>query len=152
MTVNRTQTGRKRGAQKGFLSFEVGLSFALHLSLASMHQSLGLQGSQKQMADDETNRMYFNNRIGHPTYEKEHLNLGKTRDSCETNPSQLRRVTPPPLTARKTKWQIDETNDLYVGVKGAGGNRPTYEKDLSNSRKQVILTERITPAEPSLTL
>ena len=82
------------------------------LETASMRHPAALQSSQKQMADDETNRMYFNNRIGPPTYEKEHLNLGKARDFCETNPSQLRRVTPPPLTARKSKWQTDETNHV----------------------------------------
>jgi hypothetical protein len=84
-----------------------------------MHQSAGLQGSQNQMADDETNRMYFSNLIGHPTYENEHLNLGKTRDFCETNPSQLRRVTPPPLTARKSRSQTDETNRICLGAKRA---------------------------------
>jgi hypothetical protein len=86
------------------------LAFELYPSFASMQQSVGLQGSQKQMADDETNRMYFNNLIGRPTYAKEHLNLGKSRDFCETNPSQLRRVTPPPLTARKSRSQTNETN------------------------------------------
>ena len=68
---------------------------------------------------DETNRVYFNNRIGRPTYEKEHLNLGKTRDFCETDPSQLRRVTPPAPTARKTKRQTDETNRVCLGAERA---------------------------------
>ena len=80
------------------------------LETASMRHSAGPQGSQKQMADDETNRMYVNNLIGRPTYEKEHLNLGKTGDSHKTNPSQLRRVGPPPLTARENTWQTNETN------------------------------------------
>ena len=80
------------------------------LETASMRHSAGPPGSQKQMADDETNRMYFNNLIGRPTYEREHLNLGKTGDSHKTNPSQLRRVGPPPLTTRKNRWQTGETN------------------------------------------
>lgn len=80
------------------------------LETASMRQSAVLQSSQKQMADDETNRMYFSSSISHPACDKEHLNLGKTRDFSETNPSQLRRVTPPPLTARKDTRQTDETN------------------------------------------
>ena len=62
------------------------------------------------------------------TYEKEHLNLGKTGDFYKTNPSQLPRVGPPALTARRNKWQTDETNHVYVGVKRAAGNRPAYEK------------------------
>jgi hypothetical protein len=73
------------------------------LETAPLHYSAGPQGSQKQMADDETNRMYFNNLIGRPTYEREHLNLGKTGGSHKTNPSQLRRVGSPALTARKNK-------------------------------------------------
>jgi hypothetical protein len=98
------------------------------LETASMRHSAGPQGSQKQMADDETNRMYVNNLIGRPTYEKEHLNLGKTGDSHKTNPSQLRRVSLPASTTRRNKWQADGTNRVYVGVKRATGNRLTYEK------------------------
>ena len=40
------------------------------LETASVQHSTALQSSQKQMADDETNRTYLNNLIGHPTYEK----------------------------------------------------------------------------------
>ncbi len=40
------------------------------LETASVQHSAALQSSQKQMADDETNRTYLNNLIGHPTYEK----------------------------------------------------------------------------------
>jgi len=89
------------------------------LDTASMRSSPALQSPQKQMADDETNRTYFDNLIGHPTYEKEHLNLGKTHDFCETNPSQLRRVSPPALTTRKSRWQPDETNRVCLGTKRA---------------------------------
>ena len=86
------------------------LAFELCLPFAPLHHSAGPQGSQKQMADDETNRMYFNNLIGRPTYEREHLNLGKTGDSHKTNPSQLRRVSRPAPTARENTWQTNETN------------------------------------------
>jgi hypothetical protein len=72
--------------------------------------------------------MYFSNLIGRPTYEKEHLNLGKTGDSYRTNPSQLPRVSPPAPATRKNKWRTDETNHVHVGVKRAAGNRPAYEK------------------------
>ena len=119
MTANQTQMKRKRGGQKGFLSFELGLSFGLHLSFASMRESVGLRGSQKQMTDDGTNRTYFDNLVGHPTYEKEHLNLGKTGYSCETNPSQLRRVNPLAPTAREMKWQPDETTRVCLGAEPA---------------------------------
>jgi hypothetical protein len=105
------------------------------LETASMHQPVGLQGSQEQMADDETNRMYFNNLIGRPTYEREHLNLGKTGDSHKTNPSQLRRVSRPAPTARENTWQTNETNHAYVGVKCAAGNRLTYEKRAARLQK-----------------
>jgi len=39
------------------------------LETASVQHSAALHSSQKQMADDETNRTYLNNLIGHPTYE-----------------------------------------------------------------------------------
>ena len=103
------------------------------LETASMRPSAALQSPQKQMADDETNRTYFDNLIGHPRYGKEHLNLGKTRDSCETNPSQLRSVTAPPLTTRKSRWQTDETNRGTLSTESARGNRLTCEKEASNS-------------------
>jgi hypothetical protein len=105
------------------------------LETAPLHHSAGPQGSQKQMADDETNRMYFNNLIGRPTYEREHLNLGKTGDSHKTNPSQLRRVSRPAPTARENTWQTNETNHAYVGVKRAAGNRLTYEKRVARLQK-----------------
>jgi len=79
--------------------------------------------------------MYFNNLIGRPTYEKEHLNLGKTGDSHKTNPSQLRRVSSPAPTARENTWQTNETNHAYVGVKRAAGNRLTYEKRAARLQK-----------------
>jgi hypothetical protein len=82
------------------------------LETASVQHSAALQSSPKQMVDDETNRTHLSNLIGHPTYGKEHLNLGKTGDSYKTNPSQLRRVGPPPLTARKTERQTGETNHV----------------------------------------
>ena len=104
------------------------------LETASLRQS-SVQDSQKQMADDETNRMYFNNLIGRPTYEREHLNLGKTGDFYKTNPSQLPRVSPPAPATRKNKWQTDETNHVHVGVKRAAGNRLTYEKRAAKLRK-----------------
>jgi len=72
--------------------------------------------------------MYFNNLIGPPTSEREHLNLGKTGDSHKTNASQLHPASPPAPATRKNKWRTDETNHVYVGVKRAAGNRPTYEK------------------------
>jgi len=100
-----------------------------------MRHSAALQSSQKQMADDETNRMYFNNLIGRPTYEREHLNLGKTGDFCKTNPSQLRRVSPPAPATRKNKWRTDETNHVHIGVKRAAGNRLTYEKRAARLQK-----------------
>jgi len=105
------------------------------LETAPLHHSAGPQGSQKQMADDETNRMYFNNLIGRPTYEREHLNLGKTGDSHKTNPSQLRRVSRPAPTARENTWQTNETNHAYVGVKRAAGNRLAYEKRAARLQK-----------------
>ena len=80
------------------------------LETASMRHSAALQSSQKQMADDETNRMYFDNLIGHPTYEKEHLNPGKNSRFCKTNPLQLHPVAPPPATTRENMRQPDETN------------------------------------------
>ena len=83
------------------------------LEIACMRQSASPQDPQEQMADDETNRMYSNSLISHPTCEREHLNLGKTQDFSETNPSQLRRITPPPLTARKNGRQTDETNRVH---------------------------------------
>ena len=79
--------------------------------------------------------MYFNNLIGRPTYEKEHLNLGKTGDSHKTNPSQLRRVSRPAPTARENTWQTNETNHAYVGVKRAAGSRLTYEKRAARLQK-----------------
>ena len=105
------------------------------LETAPLRRSVGVQDSQKQMADDETNRMYFNNLIGRPTYEREHLNLGKTGDSHKTNPSQLRRVSPPAPATRKNKWRTDETNHAYVGVKRAAGSRLTYEKRAARLQK-----------------
>ena len=100
-----------------------------------MRHSAGPQGSQKQMADDETNRMYVNNLIGRPTYEKEHLNLGKTGDSHKTNPSQLRRVSRPAPTARENTWQTNETTHAYGGVNRAAGNRLTYQKRAARLEK-----------------
>jgi hypothetical protein len=76
------------------------------------------------------------------------LNLGKTGDLYKTNPSQLRRVSPPPLTIRKEKWQTDETNHVYVGVKRAAGNRLTYEKELPDPKKTITFSKRITPPSP----
>jgi len=111
------------------------LAFELYLPFASLPQSASPHGSQKQMADDETNRMYFSNLIGRPTYEREHLNLGKTGDSHKTNPSQLRRVSRPAPTARENTWQTNETNHAYVGVKRAAGNRLTYEKRVARLQK-----------------
>jgi len=105
------------------------------LETAPSHHSAGPQGSQKQMADDETNRMYFNNLIGHPTYEREHLNLGKTGDSHKTNPSQLHPASPPAPTARKNTRQTGETNHVYVGVKRAAGARLTHEKRAAKLQK-----------------
>ncbi len=40
------------------------------LETATVQRSAALHSSHKQMADDETNRTYLNNLIGHPTYEK----------------------------------------------------------------------------------
>ena len=37
--------------------------------------------------------------------------------------------------ARKNKWQTGETNRGTLTTESAGGNRLTYEKELSNSRK-----------------
>jgi len=104
-------------------------------TLTTKPQSASPHGSQKQMVDDETNRMYFSNLIGRPTYEREHLNLGKTGDSHKTNPSQLRRVSRPAPTARENTWQTNETNHAYVGVKRAAGNRLTYEKRVARLQK-----------------
>ena len=115
------------------------------LEIASLRQS-SVQDSQKQMADDETNRMYFNNLIGRPTYEREHLNLGKTGGSHKTNPSQLPRVSPPAPATRKNKWRTDETNHAYVGVKRAAGNRLTYEKRAARLQKTSHSYKTNTPA------
>jgi len=76
------------------------------------------------------------------------LNLGKTGDLYKTNPSQLRRVSPPPLTTRKTKRQTGETNRVQVRAKRAAGNRLTYEKELPNPKKTITFSKRITPASP----
>ena len=90
--------------------------------------------------------MYFSNLIGRPTYEKEHLNLGKTGDSHKTNPSQLRRVSRPAPTARENTWQTNETNHAYVGVKRAAGNRLAYEKRAARLQKTSHLCKTNPPA------
>ena len=133
--------------------FEIGtLGFIWHLDFVICHREDRVNppatARKNKWQTDETNRTHFNNLISRLTYGKELLNFGKTSHFYKTNHLQLRRVGPPALTARKNKWQTDETNHAYFGVKRAGGNRPTYEKDLSNSRKQVILTKRITPPSP----
>jgi hypothetical protein len=84
------------------------------LETASMQQSVGLQSCQKQMAGDETNRVYFNNLIGHPTYEEELLNFRKDSHFYKTNHLRLYRISPPAPTARKNKWQTDETNPVHL--------------------------------------
>jgi len=75
------------------------------LETAYLHHSAGPQGSQKQMAGDETNRMYFNNWIGHATYEKELLNSRKNSRFYKTNHPGF-----PATVAHATsvKWDILE--------------------------------------------
>ena len=104
------------------------------LEIASLRQSAGLQRSEKQMADDETNRMYFNNLIGPPTSEREHLNLGKTGDSHKTNPSQLHPASPPAPTARENTWRTDETNHTVKGRRAP--------EEQPNSPKRIIPASR----------
>jgi len=75
------------------------------LETAYLHHSAGPQGSQKQMAGDETNRMYFNNWIGHATYEKELLNSRKNSHFYKTNHSSFPAVV---AHATSVKWDILE--------------------------------------------
>jgi len=59
---------------------------------------------------NKTNQTYFNNLIGRLTYEKGHLNLGKTRNPYKTNPSQLRSTGSAALATRENKRETGETS------------------------------------------
>ena len=70
--------------------------------------------SKNKWQIDETNRVYFNNRIGRLTYGKELLNFRKTSYFYKTNHLRLHRVSPPAPTNRKSRSQTDETNPVHL--------------------------------------
>jgi hypothetical protein len=115
------------------------LAFELYLSFASMRQSAGPHGlaktngkPTKRIVCTLTSESAADGRL---TYEKELLNFRKDSHFYKTNHFWLPRVSPPTPMARKNKWQTDETNRGTLTTECAGGNRPTYEKELLNSRK-----------------
>jgi hypothetical protein len=115
-------------------------------SLRIREDQSGLRLQIPKWQTDETNRMSFNNLIGHPAYETEHLNLGKhiilTKRIRFSFAASVRHPSPFVKTnANPTKRIV-----CTLTTESAGHNCPTHEKELPNSRKQVILTERITAA------
>jgi len=101
------------------LSFGLGLSFGLwHLNfvchLPPCISPWDCMASKNKWQLDETNRVYFNNRIGRLTYGKELLNFRKHSHFYKTNHLRLHRVSPPAPTNRKSRSQTDETNPVHL--------------------------------------
>ena len=84
------------------------------------------------------------------TYGENLLNSAKNSHFSKTNPLRLHRASPPALTARRNKWQTDETNRGTFTVKCAGANRPTYEEQSSNSWKTTHSYKTNHPGFPAI--
>jgi hypothetical protein len=83
------------------------------LEIASLRQSANPRGSQSNRQIDETNRVYFNNRIGRLTYGRELLNSRKNSNFYKTNhpgfPASVRQPSPLVKTNGKPTKRIRPT-------------------------------------------
>jgi hypothetical protein len=80
------------------------------------------------------------------TYDKELLNPRKNSNFHKTNHSWLCRVSPPALTARKSKWQTNETNRLYLKLNLPEVIALRTKKRRCTPRETMISAKRIIPA------
>jgi hypothetical protein len=89
------------------------LAFELCLPFASLRQSANPRSSQSNGQIDETNRVYFNNRIGRLTYGRELLNSRKNSNFYKTNhpgfPASVRQPSPLVKTNGKPTKRIIPT-------------------------------------------
>ena len=115
------------------------LAFELYLSLASLRHSAGLQAHKHkgQMLTKRIVRILTTESAagGRLTYEKDLLNSEKNSRFYKTNHSGFPASVRQPSSLVKTNGKPTKRIVCTLTTKSAGGNHPTYEKELFNSRK-----------------
>jgi hypothetical protein len=104
-----------------------------------------LRAPKNKWPTDETNRAYFNNRIGRLTYEKGFLNFRKNGNSHKTNHPRLCRVSSPALMARKDKRQTNETNRMYFKLNLTELIASRMKRAAGLQKKQLLLQNESSP-------